>query len=133
MGMYVDGWRTGGRTLLRAMTRLLVVSSAITTHSTVCAWMPRVTSTTSSTRSMMCAPPMMVRIREAWPGQSTSVTCTSFTPCAAGSAWKRSGRGMAKEEKPCDTCMYMLVGVSTCVGGRGGYSAVACMHALGPA
>ena len=27
---------------------------------------------------MIWAPPMMVRIRDAWPGQSTSVNCSSL-------------------------------------------------------
>ena len=46
----------------------------MTRHSAVCVWMPLVQSTTSTMRSMICAPPMIVLIREAWPGQSTKVT-----------------------------------------------------------
>jgi hypothetical protein len=39
--------------------------------------------------SMICAPPMMVRMSEAWPGQSTSVNWTS----SYGLSRSRSGRG----------------------------------------
>jgi hypothetical protein len=41
---------------------------------------PFVTSMTSSTMSMICAPPMMVRMSEACPGQSTSVYCSCAYP-----------------------------------------------------
>ena len=40
-----------------------------------CVCMPLPASTTKIMRSIICAPPMMVRMRELWPGQSTSVIC----------------------------------------------------------
>jgi hypothetical protein len=45
---------------------------------------------------MICAPPMMVRMRLACPGQSTSVTCTPSN----GAPSRRAGSGAVKEEKP---------------------------------
>ena len=42
-------------------------------HSAVWAWIPLVMSIIRNMRSIICAPPMMVRIRDAWPGQSTRV------------------------------------------------------------
>ena len=45
--------------------------------SAVWVWMPFTASTTSSMMSMICAPPMIVRMREACPGQSTRVNCTA--------------------------------------------------------
>jgi len=58
--------------------------------------MPLVTSTTSNIVSMICAPPMTVRMSEAWPGQSTSVNCSTSaaSPASAG------GNGTQKDEKP---------------------------------
>mmetsp|Transcript_38449 Transcript_38449/g.83529 ORF Transcript_38449/g.83529 Transcript_38449/m.83529 type:complete len:256 (+) Transcript_38449:1815-2582(+) len=49
------------------------VISAMTMHSAVWVWMPLLASMTRRTMSIIWAPPMMVRIREAWPGQSTRV------------------------------------------------------------
>mmetsp|Transcript_2914 Transcript_2914/g.9088 ORF Transcript_2914/g.9088 Transcript_2914/m.9088 type:complete len:234 (-) Transcript_2914:211-912(-) len=58
-------------TLFSTITSWLARISATTRHSAVCVWMPLFTSITSMQRSMICAPPMTVRISEAWPGQST--------------------------------------------------------------
>lgn len=41
---------------------------------------PFVTSMTRIIVSMICAPPMMVRMRDAWPGQSTRVNCRDSCP-----------------------------------------------------
>mmetsp|Transcript_30394 Transcript_30394/g.65634 ORF Transcript_30394/g.65634 Transcript_30394/m.65634 type:complete len:371 (-) Transcript_30394:510-1622(-) len=60
--------------LFNTTMRFRVVISAMTRHSAVWVCMPFVASTTRRTMSMIWAPPMMVRMREAWPGQSTSVT-----------------------------------------------------------
>jgi hypothetical protein len=112
--------------LLSTTTSWSVVSSPITRHSAVCVWMPArravsgglrrrrrlrpqraarpaplVTSTTSSIRSMICAPPMMVRMSEAWPGQSTNVTCTA----SKGAPARCGGSGALKEEKPRSSVM----------------------------
>ena len=43
--------------------------------SAVCVWMPFPTSIISIIKSIICAPPMIVRMSDACPGQSTSVTC----------------------------------------------------------
>ena len=59
--------------LLRTTMRCCTSISPSTRHSAVCVWMPLVQSMTSSMTSMMAAPPIMVRNREAWPGQSTRV------------------------------------------------------------
>lgn len=45
---------------------------------------------------MICAPPMTVRMSDAWPGQSTSVNCRTAA-CRPASA---DGIGTVKEEKP---------------------------------
>ena len=59
----------GRRSALLATTMSCSVSiSPSTRHSAVCVWMPLAESSTSSMRSMICAPPMMVRMREEWPG-----------------------------------------------------------------
>eukprot|EP00965_Chrysotila_dentata_P201459 6180575-Pleurochrysis_carterae.AAC.1 len=68
----------------------------MTRHSAVCVWMPLETSTTSTIMSMICAPPMIVRISEAWPGQSTSVIWSR----SYGSERKCSGSCVVNEEKP---------------------------------
>ena len=60
----------------------------ITRHSAVWVWMPLVQSTTRTIRSMIWAPPMMVLMREAWPGQSTRVTCSLEYP--ADFIWNKS-------------------------------------------
>lgn len=44
---------------------------------------------------------MMVRMREAWPGQSTRVNCTSPYPAA----WMCGGAGTVKDEKPRSSVM----------------------------
>lgn len=69
-------------------------------HNT-CVWMPRVTSTTNSIILMICAPPMIVLISDAWPGQSTKVTCSS----SYGRCCRWSGIGIAKEENPRSSVM----------------------------
>mmetsp|Transcript_103813 Transcript_103813/g.211863 ORF Transcript_103813/g.211863 Transcript_103813/m.211863 type:complete len:220 (-) Transcript_103813:613-1272(-) len=106
--------------LFRATTRWGAVSSARTKHSVVWACHPLYASTTSRTTSMICAPPMMVRIRDAWPGQSTSVICRYLGVVeAAAAAWfvaslvvvpalfccsscslNRSGKSIKKHENP---------------------------------
>lgn len=48
-------------------------------HSTVCAWIPLVISIMRNMISMICAPPMIVLMREAWPGQSTRVNCRYYS------------------------------------------------------
>lgn len=70
--------------------------SPITRHSAVCVCTPLVTSTTNIIISIIWAPPIIVLIRDAWPGQSTSVNCrTSY-----GYFFKCSGIGTRNEEKP---------------------------------
>jgi hypothetical protein len=78
--------------LFRTITACSQVMLPITRHSAVCVWMPRMTSITSSIMSMICAPPMMVRISEAWPGQSMRVYCTASTSGPAASR-RWAGRG----------------------------------------
>mmetsp|Transcript_13379 Transcript_13379/g.34077 ORF Transcript_13379/g.34077 Transcript_13379/m.34077 type:complete len:247 (+) Transcript_13379:803-1543(+) len=68
---------SGSRSCLLSTTiSSSAVSSPTTRHSAVCVWMPLVRSITSSIMSMICAPPITVRISDAWPGQSTSVNCS---------------------------------------------------------
>ena len=57
---------------------------------------PFVMSITSIMVSMIWAPPMMVRISEAWPGQSTSVNCS----LSYGSSARCSGMSSCSDEKP---------------------------------
>ena len=59
-------------------------------------WMPLVTSTTRIIMSMICAPPMIVLMRDACPGQSTRVNCKIWP----GSCCRCSGMGTVNEEKP---------------------------------
>ena len=59
--------------LFKAKIALLVVISPMTIHSAVWAWIPFKQSITMMSMSMICAPPRIVRIRLAWPGQSTRV------------------------------------------------------------
>ena len=47
-------------------------------HSAVWVWTPLTMSMTSIIMSMIWAPPIMVFISEAWPGQSTKVYCTNL-------------------------------------------------------
>lgn len=44
-------------------------------HSTVWIWIPLTISIIKNIRSIICAPPIIVLIRSAWPGQSTNVNC----------------------------------------------------------
>mmetsp|Transcript_42690 Transcript_42690/g.71239 ORF Transcript_42690/g.71239 Transcript_42690/m.71239 type:complete len:370 (+) Transcript_42690:70-1179(+) len=84
-------------TLLSTTTMCWVRISPTTRHSAVCVWMPLVTSTTSIIRSMICAPPMMVRMSDACPGQSTSV---NWRKSLFSDAFKSSGVGTVKPENP---------------------------------
>ena len=59
--------------LFSTMIMESVVISPITMHSAVWVWMPLLASITRIIMSMIWAPPMIVRMREAWPGQSTRV------------------------------------------------------------
>lgn len=60
-------------TLLRIITIFFMYSSAMIMHSAVWAWIPLVISRIKNIMSMIWAPPMMVFIKEACPGQSTNV------------------------------------------------------------
>lgn len=74
VGMRVSRSASGMRSILfKTRITLSVVISPITMHSAVCAWMPFMQSITMRSMSMIWAPPRIVRIRLAWPGQSTSV------------------------------------------------------------
>lgn len=66
-------------------------------HSAVWAWMPLVASITNSIRSMIWAPPMMVLISEACPGQSTNVNCKYYSFTSFSSL---TGSRVKKAEKP---------------------------------
>ena len=93
-------------TLLRTMMSSLVVISPMTRHSAVCVWMPLFTSMTSTIMSMICEPPMIVRMSDAWPGQSTSVNCrfaSSNRPATPALSW--SGSGTLKLLKPRSSVM----------------------------
>mmetsp|Transcript_8449 Transcript_8449/g.26407 ORF Transcript_8449/g.26407 Transcript_8449/m.26407 type:complete len:373 (+) Transcript_8449:825-1943(+) len=91
-------------TLLKQTIKSSVVISPITRHSAVCVCMPLTTSTTNTMRSMICAPPMMVRMSDAWPGQSTSVNWSSSASNAGpGLTW--SGSGTLNDEKPRSSVM----------------------------
>ena len=73
----------GSRSVLLSTTSIeLQTIWPMTRHSAVWVCMPLVASTTSTIRSMICAPPMMVLMREAWPGQSTRVTCSFGKPAS---------------------------------------------------
>mmetsp|Transcript_4868 Transcript_4868/g.11926 ORF Transcript_4868/g.11926 Transcript_4868/m.11926 type:complete len:328 (+) Transcript_4868:172-1155(+) len=87
--------------LLSTTTSRLVAISPITRHSAVCVCRPFVMSTTSTIMSMICTPPMMVRMSEAWPGQSTSVNCSS----SYGRCCRCSGIGTENDEKPRSSVM----------------------------
>ena len=63
-------------TTMRGILRLEQRISANTMHSAVWVWMPLMASTTRIMRSMILAPPIIVRIKDACPGQSTSVIWT---------------------------------------------------------
>jgi len=82
-------------TLLRTTIIFFVYSSAIMMHYAVWAWIPLVKSMTKNIISMICAPPIIVRIKEACPGQSTKVNWrySSLT-------LKRVGVREKKAEKP---------------------------------
>ena len=82
---------------MSTMIILSFVISPITRHSAVCVWMPLFTSITRIIRSMICAPPMIVRMSEAWPGQSTRVICI-----APASSWPTScsGSSVTNDENP---------------------------------
>ena len=44
-------------------------------HYAVCAWIPFVISIIRNMMSIIWAPPIIVLIKDAWPGQSTNVNC----------------------------------------------------------
>mmetsp|Transcript_25297 Transcript_25297/g.84794 ORF Transcript_25297/g.84794 Transcript_25297/m.84794 type:complete len:303 (-) Transcript_25297:116-1024(-) len=89
--------------LLRTTIMCSAVSSPMTRHSAVCVWMPLVRSMTRIIMSMICAPPMTVRMRDAWPGQSTSVNWRWLYSglCRA----MCSGTSARKAEKPRSSVM----------------------------
>mmetsp|Transcript_23189 Transcript_23189/g.78964 ORF Transcript_23189/g.78964 Transcript_23189/m.78964 type:complete len:381 (+) Transcript_23189:820-1962(+) len=89
--------------LFRTTMSLSVVISPTTRHSAVCVCMPLFTSITSSIRSMICAPPSTVRMRLAWPGQSTSVNCRPSYLSDIGSSC--GGRPVVKLLKPRSSVM----------------------------
>lgn len=60
------------------MISLLMNISAIIMHSAVWVWIPLLMSTTKNMRSMIWAPPIIVLIKDAWPGQSTRVNWKYF-------------------------------------------------------
>lgn len=59
--------------LLSMMISLLASISPMTMHSAVYVYIPLLTSTTKNIKSMIYAPPIIVLISEACPGQSTNV------------------------------------------------------------
>ena len=83
--------------LLSTTIILSHVISPMTRHSAVCVWTPFVMSTTNSIISMICAPPMIVRMSDECPGQSTNVNCTCEDSSVRG---KCCGLGMWAHEKP---------------------------------
>mmetsp|Transcript_25202 Transcript_25202/g.47626 ORF Transcript_25202/g.47626 Transcript_25202/m.47626 type:complete len:202 (+) Transcript_25202:1201-1806(+) len=90
---------SGSMSILLSTTIMCCVRISPTTrHSAVCVWMPFVTSTTSIIMSIICAPPMIVRIREACPGQSTRVNCRFSCPPMPSFIW--SGVGTVNAENP---------------------------------
>ena len=60
------------------MISLLMNISAIIMHSAVWVWIPLLMSTTKNMKSMIWAPPIIVLIKDAWPGQSTRVNWKYF-------------------------------------------------------
>lgn len=84
-------------TLFSTTINLLMNNSAITIHSDVWVWIPLFISITKNIRSIIWAPPIIVLIREAWPGQSTSVNCKKF--CFTF-VYNYAGTLVMKEEKP---------------------------------
>mmetsp|Transcript_18936 Transcript_18936/g.52160 ORF Transcript_18936/g.52160 Transcript_18936/m.52160 type:complete len:260 (+) Transcript_18936:1349-2128(+) len=83
-------------TLFKMMINWFARISATTRHSAVWACMPLFASTTSVHKSMICAPPMTVRISDACPGQSTRQNCNVSKP----SSLKCSGASVENDEKP---------------------------------
>lgn len=65
-------------TLFKTTMSLLINISATIMHSAVWVWIPLLMSITKNMRSIICAPPMIVRMSEAWPGQSTRVNWKYF-------------------------------------------------------
>ena len=84
-------------TLFSTTINFFINNSAIIIHSAVCAWIPFVASTIKNIMSIICAPPIIVLIRDAWPGQSTSVNCRY---CYFSYCYSRVGTLVKKAEKP---------------------------------
>ena len=59
--------------------------------------MPLFMSTTKNIKSIICAPPIIVRINEAWPGQSTNVNWKNFYLTFV---YSYSGTLVINDEKP---------------------------------
>lgn len=66
-------------------------------HSAVWACIPLVMSIIRNIKSIICAPPIIVLIKEAWPGQSTRVNCKYSYFISLS---KRVGTLVKKAEKP---------------------------------
>ena len=66
-------------------------------HSAVCAWIPFVISITRNIISMIWAPPIMVLIKDACPGQSTKVNCRYYSLISPSNL---IGTLVKKAEKP---------------------------------
>lgn len=84
-------------TLFNTMINLCINISAIIMHSAVWVCIPLFISTTKNMRSIIWAPPMIVRIKDAWPGQSTKVNWKYFYFTLVSSS---SGTRVIKDEKP---------------------------------
>lgn len=83
--------------LLRTTIIFFMKSSAIMMHSAVCAWIPFVISIIRNIMSMIWAPPIIVLINDACPGQSTSVNCRYYS---LSSCSNRMGTLVKNAEKP---------------------------------
>lgn len=83
--------------LFNNTTNLLMNISAIIIHSAVCVCIPLLTSMTNNIISMIWAPPIIVLISDACPGQSTSVNWRYLLGSWCSIGW---GMRVKKEEKP---------------------------------
>lgn len=84
-------------TLFITTISFLMNISAIIMHSAVWVWIPLLMSITKNIKSMIWAPPIIVLISEACPGQSTSVNWKYFYLSLASSV---SGTRVTNEENP---------------------------------
>lgn len=84
-------------TLFKTTISFLMNISATIIHYAVWVWIPLLISTTKNIKSMICAPPIIVRIREACPGQSTKVNWKYFYFTFVYSYY---GTRVINEEKP---------------------------------